>query len=245
MYLHCEGLFAFLPWSLETWSSLPASCCWDYCILWGPHWAEEPKTNLLWFFSHVHIGPKEILKHLIFQQALEAQTEPSTAPSILFSQADHFGFLEGSWAQVQYLTLLLSCQPERTHSKPSKWSSNALSPGLGEGVGSLRTVTIPSKKILYKSLLLHFLTSFFIYVSWLRGPTIIETLLTIFFVDFVYSYLALKFHIYCSLVFWWKLPFQCPITQVNKEKIISDFNKLHEEMEMGWCDRGWPEGKKS
>ena len=42
-------------------------------------------------------------------------------------------FLGESQAQVQYLTLLLlSCQPERTQSNPSKWSSKALSPGLKE-----------------------------------------------------------------------------------------------------------------
>lgn len=57
--------------------------------------------------------------------------------------------------------------------------------------------------------------------------------LTVSFVDFVDSYLALKFHICCLLVFWWQLLLQCHVTQVNKEKIIADSNQLHKEIESG------------
>ena len=151
------------------------SCCWKHSILWGSSLGRRTQDNTsLIFLTWFTLVPKKYSSISYASRFWKHRLKPVQHPPPCFPRLTTWVFLGESWAQVQYLTLLLlSCQPEKTQSKPSKWSSKALSPGLkevplpiwslplwAEGVVSLMKSTIPSKEILYKSLLLHFLTSF-------------------------------------------------------------------------------------
>ena len=92
----------------------------------------QDNTSLI-FLTWFTLVPKKYSTISYASRFWKHRLKPVQHPPPCFPRLTTWVFLGESRAQVQYLTLLfLSCQPERTQSKPSKWSSKALSPGLKE-----------------------------------------------------------------------------------------------------------------
>lgn len=209
------------------------------------HWA-GPKIIPLWFFLRGKIGPQEILKCVSSQQGLEVQTEPSPAPCNLLSQANHFGFLKWEWGTsptsepsaplVQWREPMVSSLSGLL-SPSLSWLEAGITPRLPpsrrvEGVGSLKTAAIPSKEILYKSLL-HCLTSFlYTWSGW--GDQQSWNVLDHFLCRFCIWLPSLEILHLLSLGVLLDICFNVLLQGKQiEEKIISNGNKPHEEMKMG------------